>query len=108
MEKAANADVAVATAKRKIIELEAELTVQQKKAVDSELQRQEAHGASEKVQELEVLLSTERDRNAVLVRRVSETEQVAVNATKRFEEMARKLGEIASLASQLGKGTGES
>jgi CheY-like chemotaxis protein len=108
MEKAASAEVSVASAKRKITELEAELAAERKKSMDSESQRQEAHGASAKVPELEALLATERDRNAVLVRRVSETEQVAVNATKRFEEMARKLGEIASLASQLGKGTGES
>jgi hypothetical protein len=54
--------------------------------------------------ELEALLEAERERNAVLVNRVSETEQVAVSATKRLEEMVRKLGEIAGLASQFGKG----
>jgi hypothetical protein len=57
------------------------------------------------VQKLEALLVSERERNAALVHRVSEAEMVAMNATKRFEEMARKLGEIAGLASQLGKGT---
>lgn len=57
-----------------------------------------------RVGELEALLEAERERNAVLVNRVSETEQVAVSATKRLEEMLRKLGEIAGLASQLGKG----
>ncbi|MDH5639826.1 MAG: response regulator [Nitrospira sp.] len=108
MEKSANAEAALASEKRKIAELEVELKAERKKWTDSELQLQAANSASAKVQELEALLSTERDRNAVLARRVSETEQVAVNATKRFEEMARKLGEIASLASQLGKGTGES
>ena len=60
--------------------------------------------ATKKLQEVEALLSTERDRNGLLARRVSETEQAADNATKRFEEMARKLGEIAGLASQLGSG----
>ncbi len=54
--------------------------------------------------ELEALLEAERERNAVLVNRVSDTEQVAVSATKRLEEMVRKLGEIAGLASQFGKG----
>jgi hypothetical protein len=58
-----------------------------------------------KARELEGLLQTERDRNAVLTRHVSETEQSAQQATKRFEEMAKKLGEIAGLASQLGSGT---
>jgi hypothetical protein len=61
--------------------------------------------ATRRIGELEALLAAERERNAVLVNRVSETEQVAVSATKRFEEIVRKLGEIAGLASQLGKGT---
>ncbi|MDH5666945.1 MAG: response regulator [Nitrospira sp.] len=108
MEKAAGADAALAVAKRRVIELEEELNGERKKLVESELQQQEANSVSTKVQDMEALLATERDRNAVLVRRVSETEQVAVNATKRFEEMARKLSEIANLASQLGKGTGDS
>ena len=49
------------------------------------------------------MLQTERERNSLLAKRVSETEQAAEQATKRFEEMATKLGEIAGLASQLGK-----
>ena len=57
-------------------------------------------------QEFETLLATERDRNAVLARRVSESEQSAEQSMKRFEDMARKLGEIAGLASQLGSGKG--
>lgn len=57
-------------------------------------------------QEIEQLLATERDRNAVLARRVSESEQSAEQSMKRFEDMARKLGEIAGLASQLGSGKG--
>jgi hypothetical protein len=53
---------------------------------------------------MEALLAAERDRNELLARRISEAEQAAANATKRFEDMARKLGEIAGLASQLGSG----
>ncbi len=64
----------------------------------------EIEGVVTKVNELEELLQTERERNAVLTRHVSETEQSAQQATKRFEEMAKKLGEIAGLASQLGNG----
>jgi len=108
MEKAASADAALIAATNKIAELESELTSERKKQRDGEVQQPEVADTSAKVQEVEALLATERDRNAVLARRVSETEQVAVNATKRFEEMARKLSEIANLASQLGKGTGES
>ncbi|MBH0196503.1 MAG: response regulator [Nitrospira sp.] len=57
-----------------------------------------------RIGELEALLETERERNAVLVNQVSETEQVAVSATKRLEEMVRTLREISGLASQFGKG----
>ena len=64
----------------------------------------EAERASQKAQEFEALLQTERERNSLLARRVSETEQASELATKRFEEMATKLGEIAGLASQLGSG----
>ncbi|MDH5252011.1 MAG: response regulator [Nitrospira sp.] len=83
-------------AARRIVELETLLEAERQKGVGDE--------ASAKVHKLEALLVAEREQNAALVHRVSETEQVAVNATKRFEEMARKLGEIAGLASQLGKG----
>lgn len=66
----------------------------------------ELEKAAAKAQELEALLTTERERNAVLARRVSESEQMAEQSNKRFEDMARKLGEIAGLASQLGSGKG--
>ncbi|MEQ1795227.1 MAG: response regulator [Nitrospira sp.] len=67
---------------------------------------QELEKAVVNAQELETLLTTERDRSAVLTRRVSESEQMAEQSNKRFEDMARKLGEIAGLASQLGSGKG--
>jgi hypothetical protein len=44
----------------------------------------------------------------MLTGRVAEAEQAAESATKRLEEMARKLSEIAGLASQLGHGRGQS
>jgi len=65
----------------------------------------ETESGGGKAKEVQQLLETERERNAVLARRVSETEQAAQQATKRFEEMAKKLGEIAGLASQLGNGS---
>ncbi len=64
----------------------------------------EAERLSQTVLESEALLQTERERNSLLMKRVSESEQAAEQATKRFEEMAIKLGEIAGLASQLGNG----
>lgn len=64
----------------------------------------EAQCASQKVQEIETLLLAERERNSLLARRVFEAEQASGLATKRFEEVAAKLGEIAGWASQLGSG----
>jgi CheY-like chemotaxis protein len=60
--------------------------------------------ALRKIHEFEALLQMEREQNSLLAKRMTETEQEAELATKRFEEMARKLGEIAGLASQLGSG----
>lgn len=90
---------------RRVTELEELLAGEQQKTADS-ARRLEQTAA--KLKEVESLLATERDRNGLLARRVSETEQAAEHATKRFEEMARKLGEIAGLASQLGNGKGRS
>ena len=88
--------------------LEIELTAEQQKHTETTGRLQEVEKTGAKVQELEGLLVAERERNGVLSRRIVETEQAAENATKRFEEMARKLGEIAELASQLGSGKGQS
>jgi len=83
---------------------EASLVVVQARVKELTEKVESAGHVTRRVGELEALLEAERERNAVLVNRVSETEQVAVSATKRLEEMVRKLGEIAGLASQLGKG----
>lgn len=89
-------------------EFEVMLTAEQQKGAEIARRLQELEKAAMKVQEIEALLATERDRNGLLARRVSETEQAAESATKRFEDMARKLGEIAGLASKLGNGKGQS
>lgn len=86
--------------------LEAALAVEHEKVADLSRQLEEAHTDATKVQELEKLIATERDRNGILTRRVADAEQAAEGATRRFEEMARKLAEIAGLASQLGNGKG--
>ena len=84
--------------------LEQALAVEEEKSKDLAVRFSEAELAAQKAQEFETLLQTERERNSLLARRVSETEQVSEQATKRFEEMATKLGEIAGLAAQLGSG----
>ena len=88
-------------------QLEELLAAEQQKGIEIAQRLHEIQQVATNVQEIEALLATERDRNRLLAHRVSETEQIAENATKRFEEMVRKLGDIAGLASQLGnvKGT---
>jgi CheY-like chemotaxis protein len=98
----------VAELQQRIKTLETEFAAEQRKHTETEGRLQEAEKTATKVQELEGLLVAERERNGVLSRQVVETEQAAENATKRFEEMARKLSEIAGLASQLGNGKGQS
>jgi CheY-like chemotaxis protein len=84
--------------------LEQALAAEQERSKGLAARLSEAERASQKAQEFEILLQTERERNSLLARRVTETEQAGEQATKRFEEMATKLGEIAGLASQLGSG----
>lgn len=105
-QKAAEAEAQWRAAAMKVAELESELASARQKTAETEQRMFRSEASAMKVQELEGLLETERDRNAVLVRKVAETEQAAVNATRRFEELVGKLAEIAGLASQLGKGTG--
>ena len=88
--------------------LEQALAAEQEKNHDLVARLSESQRASERAQEFETLLQTERERNSLLMKRASDTEQAAEQATKRFEEMATKLGEIAGLASQLGSGKRQS
>ena len=91
---------------RKTQDLEVELSAERRKGEETMGQLQELERVAMRVQEIEGLLTAERDHNGMLARRVAEAEQAAENATKRLEEMARKLSEIAGLASQLGNGRG--
>jgi CheY-like chemotaxis protein len=93
---------------RRVRELEALLADHQRKGEENERRLLELGKAASKAQELESLLTTEREMNAMLARRVSEAELATQTATKRFEDMARKLSEIAGLASRLGNGRGQS
>ena len=86
--------------------LESSLAEEQRTMKDMRQRLEDAQRALTRVQELETLVAAERERNGHLSKRVLEAEQAAEGATKRFEEMARKLAEIANLASQLGSGKG--
>ena len=58
----------------------------------------------QRAKELDLALAEERERSMQLMSRATEAEQAAEQSNRRFEDMARKLGEIAGLASQLGNG----
>lgn len=90
----------------RLSELDAQLSVALQTIGAGEARIRELEKTAAKVQELEAQVTNERERNAELARRVSESEQNAEQSNKRFEDMARKLGEIAGLASQLGSGKG--
>lgn len=90
----------------KIQGLEGELVTERRKGEETTEQLHELERVAMRVPEIEGLLTAERDHNGLLARRVVEAEQAAEHATKRLEEMARKLSEIAGLASQLGQGKG--
>jgi CheY-like chemotaxis protein len=105
-QKAVEAETQSRTAAIRAAELESELASARQKLAEAEQHVARFEAAATKTQELEGLLEAERDRTAVLVRKVADAEQTASNATRRFEELVRKLAEIAGLASQLGKGTG--
>jgi len=84
--------------------LEQALAAEQERSKDLGVRLSEAQRLSERAQECETLFQAERERNSLLARRVFEAEQASGLATKRFEEVAVKLGEIAGWASQLGSG----
>lgn len=88
--------------------LETELLTERKKETETAERIQKLERMAARVPELEGLLTSESERNEVLQQRVLEAEQSAESATKRFEELVRKLGEIAGLASQLGGRKGQS
>lgn len=111
--KVKETEVRLATDQQQIVDLqhvraslEAELLTNRKQQAETAERIQELERAAARIPELEGLLVSERERNGVLSQRVLEAEQSAESATKRFEELVRKLGEIAGLASQLGSGKG--
>ena len=105
-EKLATAEQQEAELHRNIHNLEAELSMERRKVEEIMGRLHEVEKSATRVREMEGLLTAEQDRNGMLARQVVEAEQASENATKRLEEMARKLSEIAGLASQLGNGRG--
>jgi DNA-binding response OmpR family regulator len=88
----------------RVSSLEQALAAEQETNKGLGLRLSEAERALQKSREGDTLFQTERERNILLMKRLSDVEQEAEQATKRFEEVAKKLGEVAGLASQLGSG----
>ncbi|GAB1723041.1 MAG: putative Response regulator [Nitrospira sp.] len=85
-----------------VAELDATLTAERDAAAALLAQYKQMEEKAERGQELEQELSAERDHSMQLTKRVADAELMAEQSTRRFEDLARKLGEIAGLASQLG------
>lgn len=88
----------------RIAELEAILSTERETAATLLTQVKQLEEVVQRAQELDTELAGERERSTQLMKRATEAEQQAEQSNRRFEDMARKLGEIAGLASQLGKG----
>lgn len=89
-------------ARTQVAELEAALTAEREAAATLLAQCKQMEEKAARVQDLEQELSAEQDHSIQLTKRVADAESMAEQSTRRFEDLARKLGEIAGLASQLG------
>ncbi|MCP9447685.1 MAG: response regulator [Nitrospira sp.] len=105
--KANDAEALLLVAKAKLEEVESELASERRMREEYERRLSESEARATKMQGLKVLLSAERERSAEIAQKLAETEWVAMNATRRLEEIGSKLREIASAASELSKEIGE-
>ncbi len=105
--KANETEALLLVAKAKLEEVESELASERRTREEYERRLSESEAKATKTQGLKVLLSAERERSAEIAQKLAETEWVAMNATRRLEEIGSKLREIASVASELSKGIGE-
>lgn len=95
---------AVEQERARIANLDGMLATERETAALVMAQVKQLETAVQRAQELDLALTDERERSMELMKRATEAEHVAEQSNRRFEDMARKLGEIAGLASQLGNG----
>lgn len=86
------------------VELEGALSAEREASALLLAQVKQLEAGTVRIQELEQALADEQERSQQLAQRTADAEQLADQSTRRFEDLARKLGEIAGLASQLGAG----
>lgn len=91
-------------ARARITELDETLTAEREASAALLAQIKQLEETAQHARELELALAGEQERSMQLEKRASEAEHLAEQSNRRFEDMARKLGEIAGLASQLGNG----
>lgn len=102
-----DADLAHAKPKAaRVPELEQALASARERTEQLATELAEVKPKADRLPDLEHALAAERERSDMLTRRISEAEHAAEQSGKRLEDMARKLGEIAGLASKLGSGPG--
>ncbi len=90
---------------QRMAELEAALAAERERIAQLSRRVEETEPAVVRVKELEAQLAAEQERVEQATKRATEAELAAQQATKRLEDMARKLAEIAGLASKLAHGT---
>lgn len=87
-----------------VVELEGALSAEREASALLLAQVKRLEEGAVRIQELEHALAAEQERSQQLAQRTADAEQLADQSSRRFEDLARKLGEIAGLASQLGAG----
>ena len=93
---------ALAVERARVAELTGTLATERETAALLMTQVKQLEAASRRAHELDLALASEGERSMQLMKRATDAEYAAEQSNRRFEDMARKLGEIAGLASQLG------
>jgi CheY-like chemotaxis protein len=99
--RAKELDAALIAERERCAQFEAALSSERQQAAILVQQVKELDEAVNRARELDVVLAGERERSTQLAKRATEAEHLANQSTRRLEDMARKLAEIAGLASQL-------
>lgn len=94
----------LASERARMVELGSVLSAERETAATLLIQVKQFDEAVQRAHALDMTLADERRRSIQLEKRAIEAEHMADQSNRRFEDMARKLGEIAGLASQLGNG----
>jgi CheY-like chemotaxis protein len=100
--RAKELDAALIRERERCAQFETALSSERQQAAILVQQVTEFEQAVSRARELDTVLAGERERSTQLAKRATEAEQLADQSNRRLEDMARKLAEIAGLASQLG------